>query len=322
MHLIVPHAGTVSDAGRQALQTLALPQLERVLGRLRVAATRGSDEFSLSAPHELVYAAERGWPQIDGALPWAAELAAGLAENLAPSGLLAGDPAWALLSPVHLHLGPEQVSLTDPATLSLTEADSRALLDAVRDLFASEGFGLHWAAPQQWLATHPLFDGLATASLDRVIGRNIDAWLPQQDHTRLLRRLQNEVQMRLYGHPVNERREAAGLLAINSFWYSGCGRARPASKPRYLPTIDERLCQPALSEDWAAWCEAWAALDDGPMAVLAAQLSQADDAADPPRLTLCGERRALRWEPAARSLWQRVSGRWQRGAAAAVLESL
>jgi hypothetical protein len=70
-----------------------------------------------------------------------------------------------------------------------------------------------------------MFDGLPTASLDRVIGRNIDRWLPDTAPARLLRRLQNEVQMVLHTHALNDEREAARPMpTVNSVWLSGCGR--------------------------------------------------------------------------------------------------
>ena len=117
---------------------------------------------------------------------------------------------------MHLHVGTDQVSLTPPWALQLDDATSREALDAVRPLFESEGFTLHPAAPLQWLASHPMLDGLATAALDRVIGRNIDRWLPGQGDARLIRRLQNEVQMLLHQHPVNLAREARGELPVNA----------------------------------------------------------------------------------------------------------
>lgn len=309
MHLMIPFAGTVSEAGRHALQSLSLPRLERLLARLTPGTVLGSDEFSLNPPHEQALAAARGWHADaaalpDAALPFAALQAAALG--------LAGEPAWGLLTPVHLHLGTEQVSLTAPSDLQLDEAASRELLDIVRPLFETEGFTLHWAAPLQWLATHALFDGLATASLDRVTGRNVDPWLPDQRSARLIRRLQNEVQMLLYTHAVNDRREAAGLPTVNSFWLSGCGRL-PATPTPAPVTVDDRLRAPALAEDWAAWCEAWRALDAGPLAALLR---------DGGMLTLCGERRAQAFEPAPQGLWQRISGSWRQPSANAVLEAL
>jgi len=310
MHLIVPFAGTVSEAGRHALQSLALPQLERLLARLSPGLPLGSDEFSPNPPHEQALALALGWADDpatlpDAALPFAARQAAAL-------GLATDDAAWGLLSPVHLHVGTEQVSLTEPAALQLDEAASRELLDIVRELFESEGFTLHWAAPDRWLATHALFDGLATASLDRVTGRNVDPWLPDQRSARLIRRLQNEVQMLLYTHPVNDRREAAGLPTVNSFWLSGCGRA-PAAPPTAEVQVDDRLRAPALGEDWAAWCEAWRALDAGPLARLAQQGGA---------LTLCGERHAVTFTPQPQGLWQRLSSAWRKPALHGVLERL
>ena len=325
MHLIVPFAGTVSTSGRQALQSLALPHLERLLARFKPTQTLGSDEYSLSPPHELALAASRGWPLGEPALPWAADAAR-------RAGLPTADQAWALLTPVHLHLGTDQVTLTDPAELQLGESDSRELFEAVRSLFETEGFGLHWTAADQWLATHALFDGLATASLDRVIGRNVDRWLPDQRQARLLRRLQNEVQMLLYTHPLNDRREAAGLPSVNSFWCSGTGRApraaaaaahqavnqaanHAANDAASEPRIDASLRAPALAEDWAAWCKAWRAIDDGPLAEMLTNQAGV-------QLTLCGERRATRFESAPRRLWQRLSASWRQGSAVAALELL
>jgi len=304
MHLIVPFAGVASEAGRQALHDLPLPNLQRLLARLQPEAPDTGDELSLSPPHERALARALHWPVTDGRLPFAAQEAH--AKGLP-------DAPWAWLTPVHLHVGTEQFTMTDPASLQLDEPASRELLDALRPLLETEGFTLHWAAPQRWLAAHPMFDELATASLDRVIGRNVDPWLPDQRAARLLRRLQNEVQMLLYTHPLNDRREAAGLSTVNSFWASAGGRL-PDRTAADAPVIDDRLRGPALAEDWVAWREAWAQLDGQVLAALAAT--------DPPRLTLAGERSALTFTAQPQGLWQRLSSSFKRPAPAALLESL
>jgi hypothetical protein len=64
---------------------------------------------------------------------------------------------------------------------------------------------------------------LTPASLDRVVGRVIDGWMPRAGEAKALRRLQQEMQMLLYTHPVNEERARGGLLPVNSFWASGTG---------------------------------------------------------------------------------------------------
>ncbi|HSW06439.1 hypothetical protein [Aquabacterium sp.] len=304
--LILPFAGALSDAGRHALHDLPLPQLERLLARLTPTRRDEGDEFALSPPHERAVAQALGWTAADGMLPFAAQRAT-------EAGLNTGAQAWGLLTPVHLHVGTEQVSMSDPASLQLDEAASRELLAIVRPLFDSEGFALHWRSPLQWLATHATFDGLATASIDRVIGRNIDPWLTEQRAVRLLRRIQNEVQMLMYTHPINDAREAAGLPTVNSFWLSGTGRAQPM--PGIVPQVDDRLRGPALNEDWVGWREAWAALDAGPIAALARE-------AGPVRLVLCGERHAQTFETQPQGLWQRLSGHWRQPAASTLLEAL
>jgi hypothetical protein len=277
MHLVLPFAAPVSDGGRQALRTLALPRLAEWLRGARQTGRDDGDEQSLSPPHERALARARGWSGGEGLLPFAAEAAAA-------DGIAVGDLAWGLLTPVHWHLGTEQLSLIDPAGLMLDEAASRTLFDAVAPLFTSEGFAARFGAASRWYIAQGSLAGLPTASIDRVIGRNVDRWLLAGTKGRLLRRLQNEVQMLLHSHPLNAEREARGLLAVNSFWLSGCGVAQPKTGDA---TVDTRLRGAALAEDWAAWCKAWDTLD----AAWPRDLS---------RLTLCGERSSASFEPGPR----------------------
>ena len=309
MHLLVPFASALSEAGRHTIRDLFLPNLERLLGRLQPGERHGSDEYSLTPPHEASLAAARGWQGGAGALPFAAHAAHA-------DGIEVLDLAWGQLTPVHWHVGRDEILLTDPESLQLEEAESRALLEAVRELFESEGFALAWGAPLRWYAAHESFAELPTASLDRVVGRNVDRWLPAGREARLLRRLQNEVQMLLYAHPINEAREARGALPVNSFWLSGCGRWQESLAEPIQ--VDECLRAPLLGEDWAAWAEAWRALDAVPLAALAA----AAEHGEPVTLTLAGERFAQRFENAGGSWWARLRRRYSHPSAAEVLEAL
>jgi hypothetical protein len=301
MHLIVPFAAPLSEPGRQALQTLKLPRLESLLRGMAPAWRDEGDAFSFSPPHERALARALGLAGADGELPWGAW-------HAARDGVDTGDLAWGLLTPVHWEVGSDHVRLTDPAALSIEDAESRALCEAVRPLFESEGVALVYGAPQRWYVAHETLQDLRTASADRAAGRNIDPWLPQGPQARLMRRLQNEVQMLLYTHPLNAGREARGALPVNSFWLSGCGAHQPVSGA--APVVDERLRAAALAEDWAAWAEAWHALDE--------ELGRRS----PQTLVLCGERSAVQYGTAPRSLWQRLRGTLRGGSAVALLESL
>ena len=310
MHLLIPFASAVSEASTHTLRDLQLPNLQALLRRLTPAERVGTDEYTLTPPHERALADALGLRGADGALPWAARQAA--ADGIAVQGR-----AWGLLTPVHWHVGRDHITLADPAALELGESESRRLLDAARELFESEGFTLAFGAATRWYAAHDTLDNLPCASIDRVIGRNVDLWLPNHPQARLIRRLQNEVQMLLYNHPINDAREARGELPVNSFWLSGCGRLQP-TRGNDTIRVDDSLRAPLLAEDWAGWADAWRALDAQALAELAARAHKGE----PVTLTLCGERHAQRHDSAARTLWQRATGSWRAAPPHVMLEAL
>lgn len=308
MHLVIPFAAPVAEAGRRSLQGVAPRELAALLACAREDHRHPGDEWSFTPPHERALAHAFGWQGADGAWPFAARAAA--ADGLAPEG-----HAWGLLTPVHWHLGTEQLSLLDPEALMLDAAAARTLYDAVEPLFTSEGFVMRFCAPLRWYVAHPSLAALPTASLDRVIGRNVDRWLTDAPAVRLVRRLQNEVQMLLYTHPANEERQARGLLPVNSVWLSGCGVAQPEQAS---PVVDDRLRTPALAENWPAWVRAWETLDSGPIAALRERFAHGDDTV---RLTLAGEREAVTLRPVG-GAWRRLRARIAPPSALAVLERL
>lgn len=309
MHLLIPHAAPHSERGLAALRSLKLPHLSRLLARLAPTRQLGTDEYSLTPPHELAEADALGWQADDGCYPWAARQAA-------RDGVAVGEHAWGLLTPVHWHVGTDHISLPDPQALHLSAQESHQLYEAVKPLFETEGWQMAWGAPLRWYAAHDSLAGLPCASLDRVIGRNIDLWLPSSPQARLIRRLQNEVQMLLYQQPLNDHRVGLGALPVNSFWLSGCGRAQP--EPAMDLQVADALRGPALGSDWAAWAEAWRALDAGPVQQLLGRVRDGQPAV----LTLCGERRAQRYERQPRSLWSRLNRKFTPPPVAAALEAL
>jgi hypothetical protein len=309
MHLLIPFASALSPAATQVLRDLALPQLTRCLALLSASERDQAEATTWLAPHERALAAARGWSAIDDSLPFAAHAAAA-------DGVEVGELAWGLVTPAHWQVGRDHVVLADPAALHLSADESRALFEAASELFDSEGFTIAWGAPTRWYAAHECLAALPCASLDRAIGRNVEPWLPQPPQARLIRRLQSEVQLLLYAHPVNDAREARGALSVNSFWLSGCGRFQPIEGSD--PNVDDRLRAPLLADDWVAWADAWRALDAGPLAELLARAQRGEAVS----LTLCGERVAQRFENLPRSLRQRLAGHWKSPDPHTLLEAL
>ncbi len=298
MHLLIPFAAALSDAGQEAAARVDLPHLARLVATWAEVANDTADETSLSPPHERALAAAWGWPVDDGLLPLAAVAASD--DGLA---IAADETGWALISPTHWQTTTDRVALTDPADLALDETSARELHAALQPLFADQGWVLRWGAPTRWYAGHRGLAALPTASLDRVAGRHLGPWLSRDRASRSLRRLQVEAQMTLHAHPTNVERESRGLPAVNSFWASGTGPTRPIdASARRAIRVDTSLRTAALAEDWAAWSTAWQRLDAGALRTL---LDARSDAA---RLTLGGERSALTFAPRKRPVWRRWFG--------------
>jgi hypothetical protein len=255
------------------------------------------EALSLSTPHERVLARALGLvgpaDLLDGLIPWAAWQAAKSTAEACGKG-------WAFITPCHWAMGREHATLTDPHTLALSAGESQTFLQAMQPYFATEGITLHFAAPDRWLAEGEVLRHLATASLDRVLGRNVDPWLPGAKTAGSLRRLQNEMQMLLYTHPLNDQRVAAGRRSVNSFWISGSGALdRPIAEGRAELVTIRTLAQAAFSDDWVAYAQAWAELDAGPIARLLARQRGGELI----KLTLCGERSAQAFETAPASIF-------------------
>lgn len=288
---IIPYAGGPScDAGDDAAVAsvwsgLELPHLRALLGLLQAAPPQTGSDMDFSPPHERALARALGLDDAPGLIAWAA-WQAGDAEQ-----------ACAYVTPCHWHIGADQVHQGDPAATPLSEDESRQLLALLSPWFADDGITLEYQQPRRWLARGALFDGLATASLDRVIGRDVRPWLPDAQQARALHRLQSEVQMLLYTHVFNDARAARGHTPINAFWVHGAGRLRGGmpTAARPAPQCLDDLRPAALQGDPVAWRSAWQALDAG----LIARLLERARAGAPLSLTLCGERHAVTWHQRA-----------------------
>lgn len=299
-HLLIPYAASASEGAQQTLDSLALPHLAALLTRLTSDPARAhwGEETSYSSPAEVALAHSLGLPTEDGRIPWAAW-------HRTQQGQSTDGEAWAFITPCQWQVSTDHVTLGDPAQLALDEAASRTLLGIVAPWFAEDGITLSYDQPTRWLAQGAPLQGLATASLERVLRRDVRTWMPQgpdKQATRTLQRLHSEMQMLLYTHAFNDERSSQGLPTVNSFWVHGAGPLPNPPAAMAAPRTDASLQTPALREDWRAWAAAWQALDAGPLA----QLRQQAEQGHPVRLTLCGDRGVQSFHTAPRSLRQKV----------------
>ena len=291
-HLVVPFAGCSPTTWLHEASPLEPKNLGKLLRGMKLVDTDSGTPTSLSPPHERVLAKAIGLTATeatnDGLLPWAA-----LEANAKPG------QAWAFITLCHWSMGREQATLTDPAALEVSQDESQTLLAAMQPYFATSGITLHHHEPGCWLATGAVFADLPTASLDRALGRNVDPLLPPSKAIKLL---QNEMQMLLYTHPINDARGANRQSSINSFWLSGTGALTKTANSNPAVTVYRGLAPAALADDWAGFTAAWGELD----AAAVKEFLSLQQGGKTVRISLCGEANAVTFETAGHSVFTKI----------------
>jgi hypothetical protein len=253
LHLLLPFALPAAADASTALHDIRSPALDRLVARATLVERVIGEDFQRTLPHERWIARQFG------ALSSASTASTGVAgatgtpsggrasgaaaadeAPLAPYMLRAdggepGDATWACVQPVHVRIAHDHLVLIDPASLDLSDDEASALLEVARPLIQELGVRIEAPKPARWYLSGDDFGTLAGASPLRASGRNIEIWLPHEAHSgersRAWMKLQNEVQMAWFEHPVNEAREARGLPAVNSIWFHAQGAARPVRSP-------------------------------------------------------------------------------------------
>ena len=263
LHGVIAYAAPESEALRAAMShatdTLYLPNLQKLLSRMACVsklstAPEGASAFLM--PHEAA-------PQLLGAKP-----------SLGKE---------AIMTPCHWQVGMNEVTLLNPQELALNEDESKQLLSAIQPYFEEDGLQVVYESPLVWRVTGDLLDGLPLASIERVVGQNIKPWMPEHQRAKTLQRLQSEMQMLLYQHPVNDERSLKGRWTVNSFWLHRSLEQLYSDASDLNVALDLRESMQASNAK--LWQLAWQHLD----ATLCQSLSQALDQNHDVSLTLCSE---------------------------------
>jgi hypothetical protein len=145
-----------------------------------------------------------------------------------------GEPSnahWLRADPVHLRINRDQLILVDSKAFSISEAEAIEFTNKLNQHFGADNLIFQPLHPTRWYLRYPSDMELRCTSLQDATGRNIDALLPTGKEARRFRSLFNEAQMVLFSHPLNEARESAGQLPINSVWFWGNGKMPVITRP-------------------------------------------------------------------------------------------
>ncbi len=307
LHLIAPGLFGPMPALAQPGDISRFHNLERLLARADSSAAMAGYAETL---FELF-----GIPFVEGeGLPTAALCYLADAGEAYPQFLFQADP-------VFLKPDQDRLLLFDTSAISLTMDEARQFADAFNRHFAEDGLQLLVPHKKRWyLAVSPV-PVLHTHGLDKVIGRNIDFFLPTGKDAGFWRRVLNETQMLFHGLEVNYRREMAGEVPISGLWLSGGGMLPASPTQSYslldgqcqlysglqmhgsLPATDGMVLEHAsgravFNADAQAWVKAVQALNDS----LPNYLSQTDELV----IHACNGTRYT-WKPALKRRWWRRS---------------
>jgi hypothetical protein len=285
-----PDASQTADAHsarpwQQALRALEHHTVLQQLARADLQVLTRLPADSGCSSHEWAYARAAGWPENTHLLPFAAHAAQQLQLMCPP------DHGWAFIDLVHAQFSQGQVPIALPGMLSA--AESEGFMQAMRPYFEEDGIHLQALSPGRFLAHAAVFKQLPAVSLDHVLQHgahalaDLDPVATQSPAQRLLRRLQNEMQMLFYTHTLNAQRD----IPVNSFWLSGSGELPAPVGPEVK--MHTGLRDSFLANDPMAWAEHWVKLAEQTM-LPALQQGQA--------LILCGPQRCLQLQ-AEKSNW-------------------
>ena len=220
LSLLIPELIWPEPRDQEALGGLDCPALTTLLARGRFARQPVQAMESLLVTESSFSRADGPPPY--GALRLAGERGSSHGESTRPCYCA---------DPVHLRFHDDHLLLADSSRFTISMDDARALESELNSRLS--GFGrFHVASPDRWyFFPDEELDGEADAfhPLSTVSGRRIEHLLPVAGKARTLHRLLNETQMVLHQHPLNQAREIAGLLPVNSVWFWGRGRFRPVN---------------------------------------------------------------------------------------------
>jgi len=212
-HLLLPDLFWPERDFPDIYRGLAAPALERLLAKGR----RHAADSRAGANSAEEWLCERFDVERQGDLP------------AAPFCLLAdgGEPGthhWLRADPVHLRLEGNRLMLADSGTFSVSQQEAESLAASLNAHFSGDGLVFYPLRPDRWYLRVVRVPALETTPLEQATGRSIDSMLPRGADSPAWRAHLNDIQMLLHSHAVNEKRESAGELPINSVWLWGGGR--------------------------------------------------------------------------------------------------
>lgn len=125
--------------------------------------------------------------------------------------------------PVFQQMDINHAVLADQSILDLELAEAQALTGTLNEHFQTDGVGFELADARRWYCSFKQPLDIRTKPLSWSVGRDVSAASPAGVDVSRWRSPLAEIEMLLYAHPVNEQRQLAGKVPVNSLWLWGEG---------------------------------------------------------------------------------------------------
>ncbi len=143
---------------------------------------------------------------------------------------------WLFCAPVHMLLGRDSFFLTTPAPAEVSAKEAASLIESLNQHFLIEGYHFY-LQNSIWFLGLNHDPQITTTAIEFVINKDVAAHFPQGEGALKWAKLQNEIQMLLFSHSVNEQREKEGQPIINSLWCYGVSQNDVSQSPDQGQTV-------------------------------------------------------------------------------------
>lgn len=191
------------------------PALARLIASA-LAPAREPDGVVATACRVCGIAKQQDWP----VAPWLAQAA----------GVDVGNAYWLCADPASYRVGSSDVRL-GALLADLDTADADVLVAMLNAHFAGDGIGFVAPTPAHWFARAGATPRIVTRPPAAALGAPLVPHLVAGPEAARWRGWQNELQMLLFEHAVNRRREAGGLAPVDGVWLWGGGALLPPAAP-------------------------------------------------------------------------------------------
>ena len=130
---------------------------------------------------------------------------------------------WLRADPVNLQPDRDTVLLSAHEELALTQDEANKLVEHINTHFTDEPWEIYSFAPHRWYLRLENTSDLKTFPLAKVLGEDINQYMPLGDDADYWFKITNEIQMLLHGSNVNFERESRNMWTANSVWLWGGG---------------------------------------------------------------------------------------------------